>query len=935
MQHHSQIGDDEDILVTLSEITELRRSRELFQLLVDASAQIVWMTDADGNVTEDSPSWRAFTGQEIDQMMGIGWTNAVHADDRSPALEAWKLAVQNVEDFVAEYRLRHHLGHYVRMQVSGVAQRRSDGSIDRWGGMNIDISEWKQREAESEYREHHLRDVIDSTGNFIAVLDLDGTMLEVNELALVTGGVSREDVIGKPFWECVWWNFDPKVRHQIHEYCQRVAAGESIRCDTPCWSVADGARPVDLSFRPIRDTDGNVTHLVPSGVDILDRQTAVDELRRSDELVRTIAENSTQALVMMDDRGYVTYSNNAFLKMTGFDDTEIRSRPLHDLIHHHYPDGRPYPMAECPIDRALPEDFTVRAHEDLFFRKDGSTFEVLCEASPVFQDGKPVSTVIEVSDVTDLKLSELKIRLSAERLAVAADVAGLGILHVDLMSQSVTYSAEMKRILGWDDDSAVPSQSAGTPDFVHIDDRERYACHYETMLSANFAKSRSIDYRIVRPDAKVRWVRLQTKTLIDEQTGKPDQLVGTMLDITRQRKFEMDLKAARDAAQFASQSKSKFLANMSHEIRTPMTAILGYAELLGEHDLPAEACDFLKTIRRNGDYLLDIIDEILDLSKIEADKLEMNHELFDLMRVVEDVRSIMDVRASEKDLQIRVCYDGKLPRRIQSDPKRLKQILINLVGNAIKFTRQGHVDLAVRYVDGHLQFDITDSGIGMSDDQKAKLFQPFSQGDSSVSRDFGGTGLGLAISRRLAKMLGGEIYVQSQLRQGSTFTATIQIGSVNNVEFMEFNSGVDVQPTASSDSLATTQPIKLACRVLVVDDRRDIRFLSKRILTNAGASVDEAEDGKLGLDFVREQLAKDKPPDLILLDMQMPNMDGYETAEKLRTAGYTGPIIALTADAMQGNMTRCLEAGCNNFLSKPIDAVRLVQLVWELTAAMR
>ena len=413
--------------------------------------------------------------------------------------------------------------------------------------------------------------------------------------------------------------------------------------------------------------------------------------------------------------------------------------------------------------------------------------------------------------------------------------------------------------------------------------------------------------------------------------------VGNRVDVTTRKHNEalleqalVDLELARKQAQAASQSKSEFLANMSHEIRTPMAAILGYAELLNGLDLPSEATDYLRTIRRNGDYLLEIINDILDLSKIEAGKLELNLESFDPASVVEDVRSIMNVRAIENDLQLNVCYEGKLPRQIESDPKRLKQILINLVGNAIKFTKKGQVDILLRYDanDQTLQISIIDTGIGMSDEQKSKLFKPFSQGDSSVSRHFGGTGLGLAISRRLAKMLGGNVRVESKLGEGSKFSVTIRTGSTDGVELVEPNVVIEA-PTPSITSVDSES--LLACHVLVVDDRRDIRFLSKLILTRAGASVDEAEDGQLGLDFVRERLAAGSPPDLILLDMQMPNLDGYETAAQLRAIGFEGPIIALTADAMQGDMNRCIEAGCNDYLSKPIDAARLIQVVKQLT----
>ncbi len=496
---------------------------------------------------------------------------------------------------------------------------------------------------------------------------------------------------------------------------------------------------------------------------------------------------------------------------------------------------------------------------------------------------------------------------------------------------------------------------------IHPEDVHSFGQFYQRLVSLPEGESDRFDHRVIREDGQTRWVRLQAKPI---HTGLGDerratQIIGTVSDITQQREFEISLSEARAQAVAASESKSEFLANMSHEIRTPMTAILGYADLLREYISHDEAKDYLGTIRRNGGYLLEIINDILDLSKIEAGKLDVSQELFDPARLVEDVRSIMDVRAKENHLQLEVAYDGKIPALIQSDSKRLKQILINLVGNAIKFTKLGQVKMVVSYSEhahaerkpeerasaiachatsnwergvasqmegSKIQFTIIDTGIGMTEEQLRRLFRPFEQGDSSVSRNFGGTGLGLAISRRLAVMLGGDIVVESQFGRGSTFQVNVAVGKTNAAPLVLPQPFIDLpEQTGSQES------VTLNCRILVVDDRRDIRFLSNRLLTKAGATVEECEDGQLAVNHVRGCLGEEDCPDLILLDMQMPNLDGYETAGQLRKLGFAGPIVALTADAMQGNMNRCFECGCNDFLSKPIDAARMLRLVAKMT----
>lgn len=339
---------------------------------------------------------------------------------------------------------------------------------------------------------------------------------------------------------------------------------------------------------------------------------------------------------------------------------------------------------------------------------------------------------------------------------------------------------------------------------VHPDDHERCRHFYEHLLFLADGECDSFDHRVVRPDGTSRWVRLHVKPVYTGSSNKRKitHVIGTIIDITQQRELEQSLDEARAQAILDKDSKREFLAYMSHEIRTPLTAILGYAELLRAHIGDKEAIRHLNTIRRNGDYLLGIINDILDLSKIEADKLELHRERFDPSQLVEDIYNIMAVRASEKGLHLEVLYEGKIPSMIESDPKRLKQILINLVDNAIKFTKQGVVKVVIDYKSddpkfmrevaggaktrssvrlvesGVLRFRVIDFGIGMSDEHLTKLFQPFEQGDSSISRQFGGTGLGLAISQRLVEMLGGNIEVDSELAKGSTFEFAIATNGI-------------------------------------------------------------------------------------------------------------------------------------------------------------
>ncbi len=395
-------------------------------------------------------------------------------------------------------------------------------------------------------------------------------------------------------------------------------------------------------------------------------------------------------------------------------------------------------------------------------------------------------------------------------------------------------------------------------------------------------------------------------------------------------------RAAKDTAEVASLSKSEFLANMSHEIRSPMTAILGYAEIVYDEEkrtgAPSSRIEAIDTIRRNGKQLLAIINDILDLSKFEAGKMTVERELCSPVLIVNDVIDLMRVRADAKGLSLDTVYEGAIPATIESDATRLRQIMVNLIGNAIKFTERGGIRVTVRLVHPEggpeplLAFEVLDSGIGIDDAHMEELFQPFAQADASTTRKFGGTGLGLTISRRFAMLLGGDITVEGARGVGCTFTVSVGTGPLDAVRMVEPGStlGYDIDadrtPAPEGEEPGPEDEFTLdGIRILLAEDTLDNQRLIMHHLRRWGAHLEIADDGRAAVESVLQAERNGDPFDLVLMDMQMPEMDGYEATRRLRESGFARPIIALTAHAMRGDRERCLAAGMDDYVSKPIE----------------
>jgi len=387
-------------------------------------------------------------------------------------------------------------------------------------------------------------------------------------------------------------------------------------------------------------------------------------------------------------------------------------------------------------------------------------------------------------------------------------------------------------------------------------------------------------------------------------------------------KANRQLKLTAEKAISADSAKSQFLANMSHEIRTPMNAIIGFSELLAEENLTDEQSHYVNFISQSAEHLLLLINDILDFSRIEAGKFDVELVDASLEQLLTIVELSMQPAAKAKELDFQIRHSGQIPQTIYTDPVRLRQCLINLVNNAVKFTNAGHVYVNVTTQmienDNYICFDVEDTGIGIASDRIDSIFEEFTQIETGATRRFEGTGLGLAITKNIAKLLGGELSVTSRIGKGSVFSLVIPIG----IDLENQVSSDNPEPATMYQQNSNTEQTSFSGRVLVAEDVRTNQVLIKLLLERLGLEVTLVEDGKQAVDK-----ALNEDFDLILMDIQMPNMNGYKATGMLREKGIATPIVALTAYAMKGDDKKCLEAGCDNYLCKPIDRVKLIQLI--------
>ncbi len=784
--------------------------------------------------------------------------------------------------------------------------------------------QFEQRANELAEQRERLRSVLDQGRELISRFLPDSELTYVNAAYCAHFRRVEDELIGRRWLELV-----PKAYFaEVQDRLRRLRPARPSTTSEHVLLAPNGEQTwMRWTHHAFFDETGKPIEFQSFGWDITSRRRAEEERLSAEKRLTDIISAAGEYVWEVDlDTRWISLSDRA---------EEVFAQSRMQLLGQRLFDFMPEPAASGMQQWFRDQQLRRRSFRNMEYphrRTDGTVRWVRISGEPVFDgNGALVGFRGTGLDITEERNGISALRESKQQLDLAISAASLGIWDYDLLSGELVWNRRWADVLGVPRSSHVPTLDDWF-EHVYSEDRDEVARLFQAHLDGKNAVFEA-EYRVRSGDGEIIWV-LDRGTVVERTVnGRSVRAIGMVQDITAQRESETELRRAKDEADRANMAKSEFLADMSHEIRTPMTAILGYMELLdesGEDGDPKRRADAVVSIRRNGDHLLQLINDILDLSKIEAEKFSIEDRRCSPLEIVQEIFTRMQVRSAEKGLKMQLEPIYPLPAELQSDPTRLRQILVNLVGNAVKFTESGSVHIRVEFEATPVRrfiVEVADTGVGIEQDQLDAIFDPFAQADTSMSRRFGGTGLGLGISRRLAMMLGGDISVESTPDEGSRFRLHLNLDE-GPLKLLAAPAEVEGEPAPAlpAPTAAKAAAGTIKGRILLAeygpDNQRQISFF----LRKAGAEVEIAGNGAIAIEKLLAALETDEPFDMVLLDMQMPEFDGYGAATKLREMGITTPIIALTAHARSGDRERCIDAGCDDYTTKPVNRPLLAEL---------
>ncbi len=802
----------------------------------------------------------------------------------------------------------------------GISRSRA---IEMARDMTVELKAGEEAARAAARKSERLAEIARRTSNAVIITDAQGIIQWVNEgFTRITGYTFQQALGNKPGELLQGPGSDPAAAALMRT---AVRLGQPVTTEILNYSRTGAAYRVKIEITPLHDPAGQISGFMAIESDITAQHEAQCRLRESESTLQEMGRVASIGGWSLDvDANALTW-------------TDV-TRLIHEVPAEYVPSVRSgiefyAPAARPLIEAALQRALTHGEPWDLelpLVTAAGNAIWVRTVGQAERHDGRTVRVCGACQDITVRKRAQDALAQREEAYRTLFETVPAAVYVCDTNAVLRQFNARAAELWGRTPQVGVDRYSGALRLFLPGGEPLPHDKTPVVDVLRTGVPARSVELLIERPDGTRLPVIANYAALRDSTGG----IVGTVVsfdDITARKRAEAQTLAARLAAESANLAKSAFLANMSHEIRTPLTAILGFADVLREEgDLrraPSHRLQAIDTIRHAGAHLLSVINDILDLSKIEAQKMTVERIDTPLVRVIREVESLVRPRAVDKGLFFNTTLTSPVPEHVISDPTRLRQILMNLAGNAVKFTDAGTVSVDIAALgdgdDARLVIDVNDTGPGMTPEQVARLFKPFGQGDATVTRKHGGTGLGLTICQRLAALIGGTVVLaRTTPGVGSSFRVDLPLQPVAGSPLI---SSLDAVKPDRDPSIPRATPV-LHGRILLAEDGVDNQRLICFHLRNAGATVDIAENGRLALEMIQAAQAAGTPYHLLLTDMQMPEMDGYALTRALRARGSTLPIVAITAHAMAEDHERCAQAGCDDYASKPIDKSALLSL---------
>ncbi|WP_242139487.1 PAS domain S-box protein [Sphingomonas sp. TREG-RG-20F-R18-01] len=896
---------------------ELKHARDFSDTLLAAMQEAVFRTDADGRWIFLNRAWEKLTGYSVEESLGWSTARLLHPEDRVHAVTQYpRIVTGEIEEATLKQRFFTATGECRHIEVTLRRLAEPDGSFGGTIGTIRDITAAVATQRALEDSEARFRRLAEASPVGIFRAAPTGALTYVNSAWTDKVGMTVEESLGDG-WKAALVDPEGYVRETnvdaFHPGMVRVR-------DFAFYDRDGGELWVQSVNSGEFDSEGKLTGFIGAIIDITEQRRARIALAESKRLFETLAALSPAGIFRTNAQGEITYANRAWLDVAGLTADEAFGFGWVPAIH---PDDLARIREEWRQTVVHARELRT---EFRFCRPDGSIRWVESITTNEFDDeGRQVGLIGVNLDITERKATESVLRERTEQLKLLAENATDAVFRMTIDGVCRYVSPSVVDVIG-----LKPEQLVGRNLMrgFHPDDVEKvFGTHRD--LGAGITEQRVVAYRIERIDRPGTWTWLESNSGLvrDPVTGEPSEIISSVRDITERKRLEVELDSARRHAEVAAQAKSSFLANMSHEIRTPMNGVLGFTELLLADKPRADQRQKLQMIADSGKAMMRLLNDILDLSKIEAGHVTLAHDRVDWRHLARSCARLVMPLTTTAGLALDVDVADDVPDAVLGDGLRLRQIVLNLLGNAAKFTEHGSIRLSVARDDDMIVVAIADTGVGIAADRQGAIFHEFVQEDASTSRRHGGTGLGLAISNQLAQLMDGSISLTSQVGIGTT--VTLRLPLIDAPAAM---------PPVLQPGPASVLPAVPGARVLVAEDHDVNQTLIKAMLTRLGYRPAIARSGVEAIAMVDRARAAGTPFALILMDMQMPELDGIEATRRIRADGLSAealPIVALTANAYASDVEACLAAGMQGHLAKPVQMAALDEIVRRFAVGTR